>query len=123
MGTKEGFWRDKIIQPALDRDVESAIQEQRAILEREPCNARAYFSLGTLHHFHGNVEAAMGFYFKAIELDATYAAPHISMGRLYAVQGLYDSAWKHAREAERLGDRSLVEQLERYPAASLKDKV
>lgn len=109
------FWRKEVIQPSLDRDVEEAAREQQAILEREPTNPRAYFALGTLCHFRGQADAAISFYLRAIELDPTYGAPHVSLGRIYGVRGLYELAWKHAREAERLGDRSLVEQLERYP--------
>jgi tetratricopeptide (TPR) repeat protein len=109
------FWRDEIIQPALDRDVEVAIAEQKAILERDPQNANAYFALGTFAHFKGNAEAAIPLFLRAIELDARFAAPHLSLGRVYAVRGNYDRAWKHAREAERLGNRELVDLLERYP--------
>lgn len=108
------FWRDKVIQPALDRDVAEAIAEQQAILERDPNNGRAHFALGALHHFRGQSDAAIELFQKAIRLNPAYAAPHISLGRIYAVRGLDDLAWKHAREAERLGDRSLVEQLERF---------
>ncbi len=109
------FWRKEVIQSSLDRDVEDAVHEQEAILEREPTNPRAHFALGTLSHFRGQTDAAIAFYLKAIELDPTYAAPHVTLGRIYAVRRLYDLAWKHAREAARLGDRSLVEQFERYP--------
>ncbi len=109
------FWRDEVIQPALDRDVETAIAEQKAILARDPNNAKAYFALGTFTHFQGNTEASIPFFLKAIELDANFAAPHLSVGRVYAVRGNYERAWKHAREAERLGNRELVNLLERYP--------
>ncbi len=109
------FWRQQVIQPALDRDLEAAIAEQQAILERDPRNPRAHFALGSLFHLRGETETAIALYLKAIECDFEYAAPHVGLGRIYAVRGLYDLAWKHAREAESLGDRSLVEQLERYP--------
>ena len=112
------FWRRDIIQPALHHAIQAEMAEQFAILGREPDNARAHFALGTLNHFQGGTEEAIRLYLRAIELDPSYAAPHISLGRIYAVKGLYDEAWKHAREAERLGDRSLVAQLERYSAPS-----
>lgn len=112
------FWRDQVIQPALDSDVEAAIREQQAILERDPQNAPAHFALGTLAYFRGQVDSAVAHFLHAIELDPAYAAPHVSLGRIEVVRGQYDEAWKHAREAERLGDRSLVEQLERYPHAT-----
>jgi tetratricopeptide (TPR) repeat protein len=109
------FWRKQVIQPTLDRDVDTAIAEQRIILERDPRNPQAHFALGALHYSRGEAERAMAFYRKAIELDPMYAAPHVTLGRIYAVRGRYELAWKHAREAERLGDRSLVDQLGRYP--------
>jgi tetratricopeptide (TPR) repeat protein len=112
------FWRQEVAQPMLDRDVEASIAEQRAILERDPQNARAHFALGTLAYFRGHSAAAIKYFRKAIELDPACAASHVSLGRMYAVEGDYDLAWRHAREAERLGDRSLVGQLERYPNAT-----
>ena len=57
----------------------------------------------------------MQYFQKSIELDAKDAAPHLSLGRLRAVRGEYAEAWKHARAAEALGARDLVEMLERYP--------
>ncbi len=110
-----GFWRKDVIQPALDRDLDTVIAEQRALLERGPHNAKAHFALGTYEHFRGNTDLAIGLFRKAIELDPSFAAPHVSLGRIYAVQEKYDLAWQHAREAARLGNRELVEQLERYP--------
>jgi tetratricopeptide (TPR) repeat protein len=112
------FWRQEVAQPMLDQDVEAGIAEQQAILECDPRNARAHFALGTLAHFRGDSAAAIAYFRKAIELDPAYAAPHVSLGRIYAVEGDDDSAWRHAEEAERLGDRSLMEQLRRYPNAA-----
>ena len=111
------FWRQDVVQPIFDRDVEACVAEQLAILERDPRNARAHFALGTLAQFCGDSASAIAYFRKASELDPTAAAPHVSLGRIYAVASDYDLAWQHAREAERLGDRSLVEQLERYPNA------
>ena len=109
------FWLKQVIQPALDRDVDAAVQEQLAVLARDPGNAKAHFALGTLSHFQGQTDDAIQYFLRAIELDPACPAPHVSLGRIYIVQGLYEQARMHAREAERLGDRSLVEQLERYP--------
>jgi tetratricopeptide (TPR) repeat protein len=112
------FWRGTVIQPALNADLHATVHEQKEILRRDPANPHAYFALGTLAHFRGDTEGAILFFLKAIELDPAYAAPHISLGRIYAIKESYELAWKHARQAERLGDRSLLEQLERYPAAT-----
>ena len=111
----KSFWRKEVIQPALNRDVEAAIAEQQSILENDPSNAHAYFALGTLSHFQGEIEQAIKCFQTSIELDSSNAAPHVSLGRLYAVRGEYEQAWKHARAAETLGARDLVEMLERYP--------
>ncbi len=112
------FWRKKVIEPALHSEEEAAIREQQKLLESDPANPKACFALGTMAHLRGQVNEAERYYLTAIELDPTYAAPHVSLGRIFAVQGKNDLAWKQAREAERLGDRSLVEQLERYPDAT-----
>src|SRR5271169_6560098 len=103
------FCRRDVIQSALDRDVEAAVAEQQTILGNDPNNANACFALGTLSHFKGETEQAIQCFAKAIANDPTYAAPHVSLGRLYAVRGDYDLAWKHARAAEALGERELVE--------------
>ena len=109
------FWRSQVIQPALDADIEAAVREQQAILVRDPKNAPAHFALGTLAHFRGETALAITYFLRAIELDPSLAAAHVSLGRIYVVQGRDDDAWKQVREAELLGDSSLVEQLERYP--------
>lgn len=110
-----GFWRKKVIQPALDSETESTLHEQQELLRRDPSNPQAYFALGSLAHLRGETAAAIEFFKKAIELNPAYAAPHASLGRIYAIQGNYELAWEQARAAERSGDRSLVDQLERYP--------
>jgi tetratricopeptide (TPR) repeat protein len=112
-----GFWRTDVIQPGMERDTDAALAEQRTILSMEPKNSRAHFALGTLYHFKGLTEKAIASFLEAIACDSAYAAPHVSLGRIYAVQGRYDLAWRHAREAERLGDGCLLEQLRRYPNA------
>ncbi len=109
------FWREEVIQSALDRDVDGAFAEQTAILERDPANAGACFALGTLSHFTGEIDQAIRYFQRAIALDPASAAPHLSLGRIYAVRGDYERAWQHARAAEGLGNRELVELLERYP--------
>lgn len=109
------FWREQVIQPALEQDLRDAISERLAILERDPSDARAHFALAMLRHFQGDYDAARTLFARAIVLDDEYAAPHVGLGRIDIVQGRYGEAWHHAQEAARLGDRSLLEQMERYP--------
>ncbi len=113
-----GFWRKDVIQPGLERDTDAAIAEQQAILKADPHNSRAHFALGTLYYFKAEHELAINCFESAIVDDPTYAAPHASLGRICAVRGWYDLAWRHAQDAARLGDSSLLEQLERYPSVS-----
>jgi tetratricopeptide (TPR) repeat protein len=108
------FWRQEVVQPVLDNDVEEAIREQQAILQHNARNAGAHFALGTLTYFKGDREAAVAYFKQAIELDPNYAAPRVSLGRILALEGDYLAAWEQARAAERLGDRSLRDLLERY---------
>lgn len=108
------FWRKEVIQPALERDVQAAVAEQEALLARDPRNAPACFALGTLLHFQGESERAIQYFRKSIDLDGANPAPHLSLGRIFAVRGDYELAWRHARAAEALGARDLVEMLERY---------
>jgi tetratricopeptide (TPR) repeat protein len=112
------FWRNTVVQPALNADVDALVAEQQELLRREPANPRPYFALGTLAHFRGDTEAAISLFQKAIELDPAYVAPLISLGRIYAIQERYAIAWRYACKAENLGDPSLLQQLDRYPAAS-----
>ncbi|MGH9354884.1 MAG: tetratricopeptide repeat protein [Terriglobia bacterium] len=108
------FWRDRVIQPALDSGVEAEVREQEKLVRSEPANPAPQFALGTLAHFRGQTEAAIGHFEKALKLDPSYAAPYVSLGRIYAVWGDYDRAWRYARDAAERGDSSLVEQLGRY---------
>ena len=109
------FWRGDVIQSALSNDVDAAVAEQQSILAKDPNNAHAYFALGTLSNFQGAIDQAIQYFQKSLELDSANPAPHLSLGRIYALRAEYDLAWKHARAAEALGARDLVEMLERYP--------
>jgi tetratricopeptide (TPR) repeat protein len=109
------FWRQQVIQPALDGDLNAAIEDQIAALGRDPSNSRACFALASLRYLQGDKNAAVTLFQQAIAIDPHYAAPHVSLGRIDAVEGRYEDAWRHAHEAARLGDRSLLEQMERYP--------
>ena len=108
------FWREEVVQPAFDKDLEEAIAEQQALLLQNARNAGAHFALGTLTYFKGDRDAAAGYFLKAIDLDPDYPAPRVSLGRMLALAGDYEAAWEQARAAERLGDRSLLDLLERY---------
>lgn len=108
------FWRDNVIQPALDSGVEAEIREQEKLIRSEPANPTPHFALGALAHLRGQTEAAIRHFEKALELDPSYAAPYVSLGRIYAIRGDYGRAWRYAQDAAQRGDSSLLEQLARY---------
>lgn len=108
------FWRKSVIQPALDSAESAAIREQQELSQKYPSDPKPRFALGVLAHLQGRTDEAIQYFLSAIELDPSYSAPHVSLGRIYAVQGQSELASHHARAAELLGDRALVEQLERY---------
>ncbi|HUY12273.1 MAG TPA: hypothetical protein VMX16_01420 [Terriglobia bacterium] len=115
------FWREHVIQPALDAGIDEEIQSQHSVLGQDPTSAKAWFGLGSLYHVRGNKKEAMDCFLHSIEIDSGFSAAHVAVGRLYAVEGNLNLAWEHARQAERQGDNSLCEQLSRHskPLADL----
>ncbi|MGH9454124.1 MAG: hypothetical protein ACRD2O_09175, partial [Terriglobia bacterium] len=73
------------------------------------------------YHVRGDKRQALACFLKSIDCDRDFSEAYVAAGRLYAVDGELDQAWKCARDAERLGNASLFDQLSRYlnpPAAS-----
>jgi cytochrome c-type biogenesis protein CcmH/NrfG len=111
------FWRKDIIEFALDQETLRHIEQQRAWIAREPNNAVPYHNLAQLYRTQGKQEEALGLLLEAVRLDSESAEAHKALAEIYAVQGDMRAAWKHARAAERNGDRRAVELLERYGVA------
>jgi len=108
------FLRRHLIEFALDYDTERHISEQKAALEADPAWARGYLNLGLLYQTQYKQELALDHFLKALSLDPGLADAHVAAGQVYAVRGDYDKAWEHARLAAALGNRRLLELLERY---------
>ncbi len=108
------FFRRDVVDFAIGKDIESAIAEQWARIDRNPREAGAYCALGAFFRMQGRVEDAIPMLQHAIELEPNYVLPHRELGQIHAVRGNYEEAWRLAREAARLGDRSLLGLLERY---------
>ena len=59
-------------------------------LSIKPDDTRAYFLLGEIHRQRGNrsdVQAALGYYSRAIRLDPSFAAPHKAIGLIHYKEG------------------------------------
>jgi cytochrome c-type biogenesis protein CcmH/NrfG len=108
------FWRDEIIEFALDHETESHIREQREWITREPRNPKPYFHLAQLYRMQGKQDHALGLLLEAVRLDAGFAEAHLALCEIYAVRADYPAAWRHAGEAGRNGNRRGVDLLTRY---------
>ena len=108
------FWRDEVIQPALDAETRAQMAEQIEWIAREPGNALPYYHLAQFYRMEGRQDEALGLLLEAVRLDETLAGAHASLAEVYAVRGDYAAAWQHARAAERNGDPRAVEMLTRH---------
>ena len=108
------FWREEVIGFALDHDTECHIAEQKAAIAANPKDAHPYLNLGLLFQVQYKQDRAVEYFLKALSLDPRLAAAHVSLGRAYAVRGEMEKAWEHAHVAAALGDKSLLQQLERH---------
>jgi len=108
------FWRNDVIQPALDDETRKHMEEQLAWIAREPANARPYLHLAEFYRMEGREEEALGLMLHAVQLDRGFAAAHAALAELYAVRADYPAAWRHARLAEQSGELRAVQLLQRH---------
>ena len=108
------FWRKEIIEFALDRETQAAIDEQRAWIVREPANAKPYYHLAQLYRVAFKPDEALGLLLEAVRLDAKFAEAHASLAEMYVIREDYNAAWRHARAAEDNGVTRAVEMLTRH---------
>jgi hypothetical protein len=111
------FWRDEVIEFALDHETEKHITEQRAWILSEPSNPRPYLNLARLYGMRWKPDESLGLLLEAVRLDEHFAEAHVALAELYAVKGDYGASWRHARAAERSGDAAAVELLHRHGVA------
>ena len=108
------FWREEVIGFALDYDTERHIAEQKAAIAANPNDAHAHLNLGLLYQIQYKQDLAVEYFLKALSRDPRLAAAHVSLGRVYAVRGEMEKTWEHARVAATLGNKQLLEQLQRH---------
>jgi tetratricopeptide (TPR) repeat protein len=108
------FWRKEVIDFALDRETQGAIEEQRAWIVREPGNARPYYHLAQLYRVAFKTEEARGLLLEAIRLDPNYGEAHASLAEMYVMLDQFEAAKEHARLAEANGVPRAVEMLRRH---------
>ena len=108
------FWRNEVIDFALDHETRRHMEEQIAWIAREPANARPYYHLAQFYRMNGRQDEARGLLLEAVRLDPGYADAHASLAEIYAIRGEMDVAWRHARTAEENGEPRAAELLRRY---------
>ena len=108
------FWRDEVVEFALDQETRRQMDEQRAWIAREPTNGRPYLNLAQFYRINGQQEGALGLLLEAVRLDPNLAEAHASLAEIYAVRGDYAAAWRHARAASDGGITRAVEMLQRH---------
>src|SRR5262249_20287554 len=108
------FWRKEVIDFALDQETLRHIEEQRAEILRAPANPRPYHNLAQLYRMQSRQDEALGLLLEAVRLDVNYADAHVALAEIYAVRDDSGAAWRHARAAEKLGNRSAAELLTRH---------
>ena len=107
------FWRKEVIDFALGRETQAAIDQQRAWILREPASPKPYYHLAQLYRVACKPEEALGLLLEAVRLDPTFAEAHASLAEIYVLREDYPSAWRHARLAEANGIPRVVEMLTR----------
>jgi tetratricopeptide (TPR) repeat protein len=108
------FWRKEVIDFALDRETQAAIDEQRAWILREPANACPYYHLAQLYRVAFKTDEARGLQLEAIRLDPNYGEAHASLAEMYVMLDQFDAARDHARLAEANGVPRAMEMLRRH---------
>ena len=108
------FWRNEVVQPALEAETRKHIDEQLAWIARDPGNPRPHLNLAELYRMEGRGDEALGLMLHAVKLDPAFAAAHVALTELYVVRGDYPAAWRHARRAQLEGEPRAVAFLLRH---------
>src|SRR5689334_24043719 len=108
------FWRDEVIQPALDQETRIHMDEQREWIARDPSNPKPYYHLAQFYRMEGRQDEALGLLLEAVRLEPDFGDAHASLAELYAIREDYPASWRHARAAAAVGNSTAVELLTRY---------
>ena len=108
------FWRDEVVEFAMDHETRLHMEEQLAWIAREPANAKPYFHLAQFYRMNQKPDQALGLLLEAVRLDETFAEAQAALAEMYVVRGDSKAAWRHASAAENNGVNRAVELLVRY---------
>jgi tetratricopeptide (TPR) repeat protein len=108
------LWR-QTIDFALDHETRRQMDEQLAWIAREPSNPNPYYHLAQFYRMNGRPAEALGLLLEAVRLFPAFADAHASLSELYAIQGDYPAARRHADLAAAHGNPTAQDLLNRYP--------
>ncbi|MFQ6084686.1 MAG: tetratricopeptide repeat protein [Candidatus Bathyarchaeia archaeon] len=93
--------------------LDEAIEEYKRAIEIDPKFAYSYLNLGVAYGSKGMIKEAISELETAVRLNPRYGKAHANLANAYFLDEQYDLAWKHVREAERLGEEvdALIESL------------
>jgi len=98
----------RAIQHLQRQEHDAAAAVLRAVVEREPDNARAWSLLGFALHSAGRLDAAIEAHLMAAEFEATAPTAMYNAGLAYALKGELDQAFHWLREAKATGKVDLT---------------
>ena len=94
---------------AKDRQWDAAVTQYRQVLQKAPDNKVAWRSLGTVHRWRGDVQAALESYRRASEIDAKDPDPVLGRAATYVMDHDYAQADASYRQAlEQWPDRQSI---------------
>lgn len=92
----------KAIKELNQGNATQAVAHLEAALQRYPDYAAAHSALGTAHYRSGDLEAAVGAYRKALEIDEDFSDACVGLGALLSAQHDYAQAEQHLVHARQL---------------------
>ena len=86
--------------------VEEALQKCQQAIDHDPQSADAYYLLGMIQDRRGAHQEARQAFQRSSQLDPSFTAPHIYLGRIYYQSRHLDEAAAEFRSAIHLGDNA-----------------
>ena len=83
--------------------IDRAIEHLEAAVRLGSSDPNVYYNLGLAMEAKGQFTQAMGYYKRAVQLDANHGEAHVRLGILLTQQNRIDEAREHFQTAERLG--------------------
>ena len=91
-----GGW-NHLLKDNFNEAYKKAINQYQALILREPNNARAHYSLGTMYSRTGRIEESVEQYKRAVALNSDYRGALFNLASSYGILGQEDQAIEYYR--------------------------